>query len=311
MHLVRYQLPGGQPRAGVRTGDTVAPVDGYPEMAQLLRLTAADLRAAVARATDGVPVADVELLAPLDGLGEVWCAGVTYERSRGARMEESTEQSVYDRVYSAPRPELFPKAPAWRLVTDGEPIGIRDDSGHDVPEPELAVVANSHGEIVGYTICNDVSSRSIEGENPLYIPQAKVFAGGCALATGIRPAWEVEDPKNLTIDLAIRRAGADVFTGTTSTGQLVRELQDLVDVLFVPNEFPDGVVLATGTGIVPELDFALRAGDVVEISISELGTLTNTVAVGREPFAFLVERSLGERNLAGRSLATTTLEETR
>jgi 2-dehydro-3-deoxy-D-arabinonate dehydratase len=236
----------------------------------------------------------VRLLAPLDGYGEVWCAGVTYERSRGARMEESTEQSVYDRVYSAPRPELFPKSPAWRLVTDGQPIGIRADSGHDVPEPELAIVANSHGEIVGFTICNDVSSRSIEGENPLYIPQAKVFAGGCALATGIRPVWEVADPKDLTIDLVIRRDGAEVFTGTTSTKNLVRELQDLIDVLFVPNEFPDGVILATGTGIVPELDFALREGDVVEIAISEIGTLTNTVAVGREPFAFLATETLEE-----------------
>ncbi|HET6296540.1 MAG TPA: fumarylacetoacetate hydrolase family protein [Kribbella sp.] len=294
MHLVRYQLPGQRPRAGVRTDDTVAPVQGFAGIAELLRLTVEELREAVGKTGDEVRVQDVRLLPPLDGYGEVWCAGVTYERSRGARMEESTEQSVYDRVYSAPRPELFPKSPAWRLVTDGEPIGIRDDSGHDVPEPELAVVANSRGQIVGYTICNDLSSRSIEGENPLYIPQAKVFAGGCALATGIRPVWEVADPKALTIDLAIRRDGADVFTGTTSTGSLVRELQDLVDVLFAPNEFPHGVILATGTGIVPELDFALRAGDEVEIAISEIGTLTNTVAVGREPFAFLATESLEE-----------------
>ncbi|GAA1555223.1 fumarylacetoacetate hydrolase family protein [Kribbella sancticallisti] len=294
MHLVRYQLPGQRPRAGVRTGDTVAPVAGADTVAELLRLSAEELRSAVGKVGDGVPVADVTLLPPLDGLGEVWCAGVTYERSRGARMEESTEQSVYDRVYSAPRPELFPKSPAWRLVTDGEQIGIRHDSGHDVPEPELAVVANSRGEIVGFTICNDVSSRSIEGENPLYIPQAKVFAGGCALATGIRPAWEVADPKNLTIDLVIRRDGADVFTGTTSTKQLVRELQDLIDVLFTPNDFPDGVILATGTGIVPELDFALQGGDEVEISISEIGTLTNTVAVGREPFGYLAAQTLEE-----------------
>jgi 2-dehydro-3-deoxy-D-arabinonate dehydratase len=263
-------------------------------MAELLRLSAEELRKATDHQGDGVPVADVTLLPPLDGRGEVWCAGVTYERSRGARMEESTEQSVYDRVYSASRPELFPKSPAWRLVTDGEQIGIRADSGHDVPEPELAIVANSRGEIVGFTICNDVSSRSIEGENPLYIPQAKVFAGGCALATGIRPAWEVADPKNLTIDLAIRRDGADVFTGTTSTKQLVRELQDLIDILFAANEFPDGVILATGTGIVPELDFALEAGDEVAISISEVGALTNTVAVGREPFAFLAAHTLEE-----------------
>jgi 2-dehydro-3-deoxy-D-arabinonate dehydratase len=256
-------------------------------MAELLRLPAEQLRSAVGQVSGDRPVADVRLLPPLDGRAEVWCAGVTYERSRGARMEESTEQSVYDRVYSAPRPELFPKSPAWRLVTDGEPIGIRADSGHDVPEPELAVVANSRGEIVGYTICNDVSSRSIEGENPLYIPQAKVFAGGCALATGIRPAWEVPDPTGLTIDLVIRRDGVEVFSGTTSTEKLVRPLTELVEVLFAPNEFPDGVILATGTGIVPELDFALQAGDVVDISISEVGTLTNTVAVGKESFGYL------------------------
>jgi 2-dehydro-3-deoxy-D-arabinonate dehydratase len=256
-------------------------------MAELLRLPAEQLRSAVGQVSGDRPVAGVRLLPPLDGRAEVWCAGVTYERSRGARMEESTEQSVYDRVYSAPRPELFPKAPAWRLVTDGEPIGIRADSGHDVPEPELAVVANSRGEIVGYTICNDVSSRSIEGENPLYIPQAKVFAGGCALATGIRPAWEVPDPTGLTIDLVIRRDGVEVFTGTTSTEKLVRPLTELVEVLFAPNEFPDGVILATGTGIVPELDFALQAGDVVDISISEVGTLINTVAVGKESFGYL------------------------
>jgi len=287
MHLVRYQLPGQSPRVGMVAGGTVASVEGITGMADLLRLPLDELRDVVRKVSDERPVADVRLLPPLDGRGEVWCAGVTYERSRGARMEESTEQSVYDRVYSAPRPELFPKAPAWRLVTDGQPIGIRADSGHDVPEPELAVVANSFGEIVGYTICNDVSSRSIEGENPLYIPQAKVFAGGCALAAGIRPAWEVADPTALTIDLTISRDGAEVFAGTTSTDKLVRPLTELVDVLFTPNEFPDGVVLATGTGIVPELDFALQAGDVVAISISEVGTLTNTVAVGKEPFAFL------------------------
>jgi 2-dehydro-3-deoxy-D-arabinonate dehydratase len=287
MHLVRFQLPGQRPQVGVLTGDTVAPVRGVSGMSELLRLPAEQLRSAVGQVSGERPVAHVRLLPPLDGRGEVWCAGVTYERSRGARMEESTEQSVYDRVYSAPRPELFPKSPAWRLVTDGEPIGIRADSGHDVPEPELAVVANSHGEIVGYTICNDVSSRSIEGENPLYIPQAKVFAGGCALATGIRPAWEVPDSTGLTIDLVIRRDGVEVFSGTTSTEKLVRPLTELVEVLFAPNEFPDGVILATGTGIVPELDFALQAGDVVDISISEVGTLTNTVAVGKESFGYL------------------------
>jgi 2-dehydro-3-deoxy-D-arabinonate dehydratase len=293
MHLVRYLSPvDGRPIPGVRTGDTVASLTGINTFAELLQLPLEDLQAAVGKVGEGEPAAGLKFLPPLDGRGEVWCAGVTYERSRGARMEESSEQSVYDKVYSADRPELFQKAPAWRVVVDGEPVGIRSDSGHDVPEPELAVVANSHGQIVGFTVCNDMSSRSIEGVNPLYVPQAKLFAGGCALASGIRPAWEVSDPKNLGIRLVIERDGAEVFSDTTSTAKLVRELQDLIDVLFVPNDFPDGVILATGTGIVPELNFALAEGDVITITIDEVGTLTNTVAVGREPFTFLATENL-------------------
>ncbi|MFI7059418.1 fumarylacetoacetate hydrolase family protein [Kribbella sp. NPDC050124] len=295
MHLVRYQSNDGRPVVGVRTGDTVAPLEGVNSFAELLRLRLDELQTAVAKVGQEVPAAGLRFLPPLDSRGEVWCAGVTYERSRGARMEESTEQSVYDKVYTADRPELFQKAPAWRVVVDGEPVGIRSDSGHDVPEPELAVVANSHGEIVGFTVCNDMSSRSIEGVNPLYVPQAKLFAGGCALAAGIRPAWEVADPKDLTIDLVIERAGDEVFVGTTSTAKLVRNLQDLIDALFLPNDFPDGVILATGTGIVPELDFALAEGDVITITIAEVGTLTNTVAVGRDPFAFLATENLEEK----------------
>jgi 2-dehydro-3-deoxy-D-arabinonate dehydratase len=295
MHFVRYQSPDGRPVVGVRTDDIVAPVEGAGSFAELLRLPLDELKTAVAKLGEPIPVDGLKFLPPLDGRGEVWCAGVTYERSRGARMEESTEQSVYDKVYTADRPELFQKAPAWRVVADGEPVGIRVDSGHDVPEPELAVAANSHGEIVGFTVCNDMSSRSIEGVNPLYVPQAKLFAGGCSLAAGIRPAWEVANPKDLTIDLVIERAGDEVFAGTTSTAKLVRELQDLIDVLFVANDFPDGVILATGTGIVPELDFALAEGDVITITIAEVGTLTNTVAVGREPFAFLATENLEEK----------------
>jgi 2-dehydro-3-deoxy-D-arabinonate dehydratase len=284
MHLVRY-LSGSGPRVGVLDRDGgITPLAAG--MADLLALPLEDLRAAVDKA-EGEPEPPLRLLPPIDGRGEVWCAGVTYARSRSARMEESSEQSVYDRVYSADRPELFLKSPAWRLVTDGDPIGIRVDSGHDVPEPELAVVANARGEIVGFVVCNDVSSRSIEGENPLYIPQAKVFAGGCALSAGIRPVWEVPDPAALTIAASVRRSGAEVFAGTTSTAQLVRGLQDLVDVLFVGSDFPDGVILSTGTGIVPDLDFRLEAGDVVRIEIDEVGSLTNTVAVGKDPFGYL------------------------
>jgi 2-dehydro-3-deoxy-D-arabinonate dehydratase len=290
MHLVRYLTRDDGVRVGVRHDDTaVTPLPGVGSMSELLRLTGTELRAVVESAPlrDSEDVAAVRLLPPLDGRGEVWCAGVTYERSRGARMEESTEQSVYDRVYAAARPELFPKSPAWRLVTDGEPIGIRADSGHDVPEPELAVVVNRRGEIVGYTVCNDVSSRSIEGENPLYIPQAKVFAGGCALASGIRPAWEVPRPTDLTITLAVRRDGTPVFDGSTSTAKLARRLPDLVGALCSANDFPDGVILATGTGIVPGLEFALRPGDLVDIEIEQVGRLTNEVALGAEPFGWL------------------------
>lgn len=295
MHIVRYRTGRDRPQVGVRHDRQITPLAEVGTMADLFALPLADIRALVEDATDAgapaVAVDDVRLLPPIDGRGEVWCAGVTYARSRGARMEESSEQSVYDKVYVADRPELFLKSPAWRVVTDGEPIGIRADSGHDVPEPELAVVVNAHGETVGYTVCNDVSSRSIEGENPLYIPQAKVFAGGCALATGIRPAWEVADPTALTISLGIRRSGSTVLTGTTSTSQLARPLDQLVEFLCRPNAFPDGAILATGTGVVPEMDFALRAGDMVDIEIEEVGRLTNQVALGVAPFDWLTDEN--------------------
>ncbi|MGH3366350.1 MAG: fumarylacetoacetate hydrolase family protein [Nocardioidaceae bacterium] len=291
MQLVRYQSEDKQTVVGVRSGDAITPIPGIRTVAELLRLPVAELKAIVESAvSDGslaMRVDDVRLLPPLDGRAEVWCAGVTYERSRGARVEESTEYSIYDRVYVADRPELFPKSPAWRLVTDGEPIGIRTDSGHDVPEPELAVVVNRYGQIAGYTVCNDVSSRSIEGENPLYLPQAKVYVGGCALAAGIRPVWQVTDPLDLTIRMTVRREGGSAFEATTSTASLVRPLPDLVAALFAANDFPDGAVLATGTGIVPEMQFALLPGDVVEIEIDQVGVLTNHVVRGKEPFGWL------------------------
>ncbi len=197
-------------------------------------------------------------------------------------------RDVYTLVYDAARPELFLKdACCRRTVGPFEPIGIRADSGHDVPEPELAVVVNAHGQIVGFTVCDDMSSRSIEGENPLYIPQAKMFAGGCALSAGIRPAWEVTDPLDLSISIDIRRDGASVFTGTTSTRQLTRKLEDLVDYLCRANTFPDGAILATGTGIVPELDFRLEAGDEIDIEVEQVGRLRNRVVVGVDPFTWL------------------------
>lgn len=292
MHLVRFRTGEGHVRVGVRSAGTITAIATVRSIAELMHLRAGDLRAVLEsaeRATEAerFSAADVRLLPPLDGRGEVWCAGVTYERSRGARMEESSEQSVYDRVYAAVRPELFPKSPAWRVVTDGEPIGIRSDSGHDVPEPELAVVVNRYAEIVGYTVCDDVSSRSIEGDNPLYIPQAKLFAGSCALAAGIRPAWEVSDATDLEIRMSVRRVGAVAFEGSTSTATLARPLPDLVAALTAANDFPDGVVLATGTGIVPEMEFTLLDGDIVHIEVDQVGLLTNKVSLGKDAFDWL------------------------
>lgn len=277
-HVVRYES-GGEVRVGVLTDGAVRPVPGVATMAALLSLGLAEARSLVERAADepAVPLDDVRLLPPVDGLTEVWASGVTYERSMDARVEESQTQDIYSRVYAAERPELFFKSVAWRVVTDGEPIAVRPDSAVTVPEPELAVVVTATAEVFGYTVCDDVSSRDIEGENPLYLPQAKVYAGSCALAPGIRPAWEVADPGALGIGVRVVRAGATVFEGTTSTARMHRSVADLVDHLVRAQGFPAGAVLSTGTGIVPDLDFTLVDGDVVEVTVEELGTLVNPV----------------------------------
>lgn len=219
---------------------------------------------------------EVAFLAPVDEQ-EIWAAGVTYERSRDARMEESTQVDVYARVYDAERPEIFFKAPAWRCVGDHQPIAIRHDSSWDVPEPELALVIDTHGEIAGYTIGNDVSSRSIEGENPLYLPQAKMFSGSCALGPWILLPGELADPLALDIRLRIERDGNEHWSGQSSTRQFHRSLDDLVNCLYSALDFPAGSVLLTGTGIVPPSEFTLESGDTVTIEIDGIGTLTNHV----------------------------------
>ena len=277
-HVVRYAAEGG-PRVGVLADGVVRPLPGVDSMGALLGRSLAEARDAVEGAADGdgLPLADVRLLPPVDGLTEVWASGVTYERSMDARVEESQVQDVYSRVYAADRPELFFKSVAWRVVTDGELIAVRPDSEVTVPEPELAAVVTATGEVFGYTVCDDVSSRDIEGENPLYLPQAKVYAGSCALGTGIRPAWEVPDPKALGIAVRVTRGGAVVFEGTTSTARMHRSVEDLVAHLVAAQDFPAGAVLSTGTGIVPDLDFTLRDGDVVEVTVEQVGTLTNPV----------------------------------
>lgn len=225
------------------------------------------------------PLPREELLPPIGGQ-EVWAAGVTYYRSRSARMEESADAGggdFYDRVYSAPRPELFFKASAHRVVGQGQEVRIRSDAGWNVPEPELAVCVGPAGRIFGYTIGNDMSSRDIEGENPLYLPQAKVYDGCCALGPGILLAEEPL-PETTRIGMTIRRGTVEVFSGETGLDQMKRKPPELIEYLFRDNSFPNGCILLTGTGIVPPSDFTLHSGDVIHITIEPIGTLQNTVA---------------------------------
>lgn len=223
---------------------------------------------------------DLASLAPPIGSQEVWAAGVTYFRSRTARMEESKSAGggdFYDRVYSADRPELFFKASPHRVRGHGQAVRIRRDATWNVPEPELALVVTSTGAIVGYTIGNDMSSRDIEGENPLYLPQAKVYDGACGLGPGILVTSDPLAPAT-AIRIVIERAGAVAFEGETTLAAMKRTPRELVDYLFRDNSFPSGCILLTGTGIVPPDEFTLAAGDRVSISIGEIGTLVNTVA---------------------------------
>jgi 2-dehydro-3-deoxy-D-arabinonate dehydratase len=220
------------------------------------------------------------LVAPIVAGQEVWAAGVTYWRSRDARMQESKGAGggdFYARVYDAARPELFFKSSPHRVVASGQPIRIRADSKWNVPEPELTLAISAAGNIVGYTVGNDVSSRDIEGENPLYLPQAKVYSGSCALGPAVLMTSEPL-PTTTPITLQIRRAGATAFEGATTLAQLRRRPEELVEYLFRDNAFPSGCHLMTGTGIIPPDDFTLRSGDEVTITIPPIGTLTNPVA---------------------------------
>jgi 2-dehydro-3-deoxy-D-arabinonate dehydratase len=220
-----------------------------------------------------------ELLAPI-GQQEVWAAGVTYYRSRGARMEESKDAgggSFYDRVYSAERPELFFKSTASRTVGHGGNVRIRADAKWSVPEPELTLLVSSAGRITGYTIGNDMSSRDIEGENPLYLPQAKVYNGSCALGPGILVSAEPL-AASTEISIEILRQGSVEFAGQVALTELKRDPKALVEYLFRDNAFPNGCFLMTGTGIVPPSTFTLASGDLIRITIEPIGTLENEVA---------------------------------
>lgn len=279
--VVRFADQDGSVRIGVAEGEAISQLPDGWRIADLLRVPLDTMRALLTQAGAEIPVDEVRLLAPLDGLMEVWAAGVTYEQSRDARVAETADPTVYDRVYQAERPELFFKAPAWRVVTDNEPIAVREDSATNVPEPELGLVVNAFGEIAGYVVVNDVSSRSIEGDNPLYLPQAKIYAGSCAVSAGIVPAW-LTGADDLAIGMWVHRRGSIAFEGHTSTARLRRPAAGLVPYLTTHLAFPDGVVLSTGTGIVPDLDFDLKPGDTVEIRVANVGSVTNTVLHTRE-----------------------------
>jgi 2-dehydro-3-deoxy-D-arabinonate dehydratase len=282
MQLCKVQRTTGAIEVGILNGESVRfPHRGGPKSLSDF-LHADDPAALLASCLDGteagVSLAEVRLLPPLDQQ-EVWAAGVTYKRSREARERESAGAArFYDLVYNAERPELFFKATPRRVVGPGDAVRIRRDSRWNVPEPELALVVSPSLKIVGYTIGNDMSSRDIEGENPLYLPQAKVYDGSCALGPVVALAGTLPPPERTTIRLTIARGGAMVFEGSTSLAAMKRSFEDLVSWLGRENRFPDGVILLTGTGIVPPDNFTLQSGDDIAIDITGIGCLKNIVA---------------------------------
>jgi 2-dehydro-3-deoxy-D-arabinonate dehydratase len=275
MQLCKLKLSSGEVRVGVLEGAQVHLL-GVSSLAAVLH---APDPFSVVNSSQGetVPLAKLTLLPPVDRQ-EVWAAGVTYKRSREARERESAGAArFYDLVYNAERPELFLKATAERVVGPGEVIHIRRDSKWNVPEPELTLVISPDLRIVGYTIGNDVSSRDIEGENPLYLPQAKVYDRSCSVGPVITVAAAMPPREQISIRLTIERAGKAAFEGETSVAMMARPLEDLVAWLGRETSFPHGALLLTGTGIVPPDHFSLVAGDLVHIDISGIGRLTNTV----------------------------------
>jgi 2-dehydro-3-deoxy-D-arabinonate dehydratase len=239
-------------------------------------LTLAELKSAVSNTSGAV---SGKLVAPISPEIELWGAGVTYLRSRDARKEESGVPDVYQRVYEADRPELFFKSNAVRARGTNSPVGIRYDSAASVPEPEVAIYINRYREIIGYAICNDMTARTIEGENPLYLSQAKIYIGSTSIGPDITPAWLAPTAAEMKIKARIVRGTEIAWEAETSLAALNRTLEDLITYLFRCQDFPHGVILSTGTGIVPPLDISLAAADVVEIDVAGVGKLTNTVEV--------------------------------
>ena len=272
---------GGHPRVGAASAhDRIADLTAAGVESLACLLDGNDPAAAVAALVPTAPtlaLADVVLLEPVE-MQEVWAAGVTYLRSKTARMEESDfSASAYDRVYDAERPEIFFKSLAEKVVATGDPVGIRADATWNVPEPELALVLNTRGTIVGCAIGNDMSSRDIEGENLLYLPQAKTYDRSCALGPWVALETDEATIRSWTIGINIERGGTSVFSGHTRIDQIKRRFDELAAWLLRSQRFPHGVILLTGTGVVPDESFTLRAGDVVRIAVDGIGVLENPV----------------------------------
>lgn len=285
MKLGRFHLGDARPRVGLLSASGRQVIDltaaGVTRLDTLLEAgnLAARLRRFATSPLPRHPLGRVALLPPVDNQ-EIWAVGVTYLRSKAARMEESDfSATAYDRVYDAPRPELFFKALGPKAVGPGAPVGIRRDAKWNVPEPELTLVFNSRGALVGFTIGNDMSSRDIEGENLLYLPQAKIYDRSCALGPWIVVGAGESAARTWTIGITIRRGGRPVFRGRTAVARIKRRFAELREYLFRSQHFPHGVMLLTGTGVVPPDGFTLRRGDEIAITVSGIGTLANTVTV--------------------------------
>ena len=278
MYKVCRFLKDNRPAVGLYLSDAVADLSslGINSLAEVLE-NPARLKSLKDANLSGEKLGPTKLLPPVENQ-EVWAAGVTYLRSKKARMDESEfSASAYDRVYEAARPEIFFKSIGDKVSGPDGNIGIRADAKWNVPEPELALVINSRKELVGFTVGNDMSSRDIEGENLLYLPQAKVYKHSCALGPCIVLGASEEEARSWEIAIHIFRDGKDVFSGKTSVNQIKRSFSELIDYLWRSQEFPNGVVLLTGTGIVPNDDFTLSAGDRVRINISGIGSIENAV----------------------------------
>src|SRR5262245_12744449 len=285
MKLAKYLLPTGDTGVARVEGDQLVPLDlsagQYRSLAEVLEADnpyeAAEFLSNNAK---GIPLAETRLLPPID-LQEVWAAGVTYKRSKAARMEESAAAaSCYDRVYASPRPEIFFKATPHRVAGHGQPLRIRADSNWNVPEPELTLVLSSKLHLVGFTVGNDMSSRDIEGDNPLYLPQAKCYNQCCGLGPWITLTVGMPPRSEIGIRLVIHRGGKPIYDGRTSIDHMARTFENLIGWLARDNSFPTGAFLLTGTGIVPESHMTLELGDVVEIKIDGVGTLLNPIVQG-------------------------------